>query len=47
MCLYNIYQTTGQELLEDFIDEIERIATTENDLSTKRNAFILLYHVDQ
>lgn len=47
MCLYNIFQTTGMELLEDFIDEIERICQTESDLSTKRNAFLLLFHVDQ
>lgn len=46
MCLYNIFQTTGMELLEDFVEEIERICQTETDLSTKRNAFILLFHVD-
>jgi hypothetical protein len=34
------------ELIEDFIDEIEKMCTTETDLSTKRNAFIFLYHVD-
>lgn len=47
MCLYNIYQTTGIELLEDYIDEINRIVATESDLSTKRNAFLLLFHLDQ
>ena len=47
MCLYNIYQSTGIELIEDFIPEIEKICTNESDLSTKRNAFILLFHVDQ
>jgi coatomer subunit beta len=46
MCLYNIFQTTGIELLEDFVEEIERICMTDTDLSTKRNAFILLFHVD-
>jgi coatomer subunit beta len=35
------------ELVEDFIDEIESLCTTESDLSTKRNAFILLFHLDQ
>jgi coatomer subunit beta len=35
------------ELLEDFVEEIERICQTETDLSTKRNAFILLFHLDQ
>lgn len=47
MCLYNIYQSTGMELIEDFVDEIEKMCTTETDLSTKRNAFILLFHMDQ
>ena len=47
MCLYNIYQSTGIELIEDFIPEIEKICQNESDLSTKRNAFILLFHVDQ
>ena len=47
MCLYNIHQSTGIELIEDFIPEIEKICMNESDLSTKRNAFILLFHVDQ
>lgn len=47
MCLYNIFQTTGMELVEDFIGEIEKMCTTETDLSTKRNAFILLFNMDQ
>jgi len=47
MSLYNIYQTTGIELLEDFIDTIEKLCINESDLSTKRNSFILLFHVDQ
>jgi len=47
MCIYNIYLSTGMELVEDFIDEIEKICTNESDLSTRRNAFILLFHLDQ
>jgi len=47
MCIYNIFLSTGMELIEDFVDEIEKMCTTETDLSTKRNAFILLYHIDQ
>jgi len=47
MCIYNIFQNTGIELVEDFIDEIEKMCSTESDLSTKRNAFILLFHIDQ
>jgi coatomer subunit beta len=47
MCIYNIFLNTGMELVEDFIDEIEKLCTTESDLSTKRNAFILLFHLSQ
>lgn len=47
MCLYNIFMTTGLELVEEYIDEIEKMCSTETDLSTKRNAFILLFHLDQ
>ena len=46
MCIYNIFLATGMELVEDFLDEIEKMCTTETDLSTKRNAFILLFHMD-
>lgn len=46
MCIYNIFQSTGMELIEDYIDEIEKMCTNESDLSTKRNAFILLFNVD-
>ena len=46
MCIYNVYQSTGMELVEDFIDEIEKICNNESDLSTRRNAFILLFHLD-
>ena len=47
MCIYNIFLATGLELIEDFVDEIEKMCSTESDLSTKRNAFILLFHIDQ
>lgn len=47
MCIYNIFLTTGLELVEDFIDEIQKLCLTENDLSTKRNAFVVLFHLDQ
>lgn len=46
MCIYNIFQSTGMELIEDYIEEIEKMCTNESDLSTKRNAFILLFNVD-
>jgi coatomer subunit beta len=47
MCIYNVYLNTGMELVEDFIDDIEKICINDNDLSTKRNAFILIFHLDQ
>ena len=47
MCIYNVYLSTGMELVEDFVDEIEKICNNESDLSTRRNAFILLFHLDQ
>jgi coatomer subunit beta len=46
MCIYNIFLATGMELIEDFVDEVEKMCSTESDLSTKRNAFILLFHID-
>jgi coatomer subunit beta len=47
MCLYSIYQNTGTELIEDCIDEIEKMLINESDLSTKRNCFLLLFHLQQ
>jgi coatomer subunit beta len=35
------------ELVEDFVDDIEKICQTDSDLSTKRNAFVLLFQMDQ
>jgi len=34
------------ELVEDFVEEVEKICSNESDLSTKRNAFILLFQMD-
>lgn len=47
MCLYSMYQCTGLELIEDCIDTIESLLINETDLSTKRNAFFLLFHLSQ
>jgi len=47
MCIYNVYLNTGMELVEDFVDEIENLTLNETDISTKRNSFILLFHLDQ
>lgn len=47
MCLYSIFTNTGMELIEDCIDQIEQLLINETDLSTKRNAFFLLFHLNQ
>ena len=47
MCIYNVFLNTGMELIEDYVDEIEKMCSSESDLSTKRNAFILLFNIDQ
>jgi coatomer subunit beta len=47
MCIYSIFQSTGTELIEDCIDQIESVLINETDLSTKRNAFFLLFHLSQ
>ena len=47
MCLYAIFTNTGLELIEDCIDSIEALLLNETDLSTKRNAFFLLFHLSQ
>jgi coatomer subunit beta len=47
MCLYAIFQHSGMEYVENSIDDIHCILLNEKDISTKRNAFILLFHIDQ
>jgi len=47
MCLYSIYQHMGPELLENSSNEIYQQLLNENDISTKRNAFIVLFCIDQ
>ena len=42
ICLYNIYMHFGSDIIGEIDDEIEELLTKETDLSTKRNAFILL-----
>lgn len=45
MCIYSVYQNFGLESVENCIDDIEKILISESDLSTKRNAFLLLFNV--
>jgi coatomer subunit beta len=37
----------GLEAVENCIDDIDKILVSESDLSTRRNAFLLLFHLDQ
>ena len=48
MCLFSIFKNSewGIEFLENSVDEINNLLLNEKDISTKRNAFILLYHID-
>ena len=45
MCLYSIYQHYGSEF-ETATEDIQKLLLNESDLTTKRNAFMLLSHVD-
>jgi coatomer subunit beta len=47
MCLYSIYRHIGTELLENSSNDIYQQLLNENDISTKRNAFIVLFCIDQ
>lgn len=47
MCLYSVFQSTGTELIEDCVEAIESLLINETDLSAKRNAFLLLFHLSQ
>ena len=46
-CLYIIFLTFQTELIPDIDEHIEKLLQTENDLSTKRNAFLLLFNANQ
>jgi len=46
MCIYSVYVSFGIEMVENCIDDIDKILVSESDLSTRRNAFLLLFHLD-
>ena len=46
-CLYVIYLNFQTDVLPDVDEYIEELLQTENDLSTKRNAFLLLFNANQ
>eukprot|EP01022_Parablepharisma_sp_SALTPOND_P026497 TRINITY_DN64273_c1_g1_i1.p1 TRINITY_DN64273_c1_g1~~TRINITY_DN64273_c1_g1_i1.p1 ORF type:complete len:989 (+),score=145.60 TRINITY_DN64273_c1_g1_i1:4113-7079(+) len=46
-CLMNVYLAFGLDMLGDLPDKLEAMLQNETDLSTKRNAFLLLFHCSQ
>lgn len=46
-CLMSIYLSFGVEMLGDLPDKLEALLQNETDTSTKRNAFLLLFHCSQ
>lgn len=47
MLLYEIYLNFGDDLISDLDEYMEKLLLSESDLSTKRNAFLLLFHANQ
>jgi coatomer subunit beta len=47
MCIYSIYNNFGLETVENCIDDVDKVLVSESDLSTRRNSFLLLFHLDQ
>lgn len=46
IAIYQIYLHFGEDLINDIDSEMEKVLNNETDLSTKRNAFLLLYHTN-
>jgi coatomer subunit beta len=47
MCVYAIIKTFGIEVMPEAAEDIEQLLLVEGDLSTKRNAFLMLLNCDQ
>jgi coatomer subunit beta len=47
MCVFAMIKQFGPEAIPDAIEEVENLLVVEGDLSTKRNAFLMLSHCDQ
>ncbi|CAD8103287.1 unnamed protein product [Paramecium primaurelia] len=47
VCLYEIFLNFGDDLISDLDELMEKLLLNETDLSTKRNAFLLLFHANQ
>ena len=46
-CLYVIYLNFKDELIPDIDEHVEKLLMGETDLSTRRNAFLLLFNANQ
>ena len=46
VCLYQVFIHFGSDIIGDIDEEIEKLLKNETDLSTKRNAFLLLHKTD-
>ena len=46
-CLYVIYLNFKDELIPDVDEHVEKLLMGESDLSTRRNAFLLLFNANQ
>lgn len=47
MCIFAVYNSFGLDVVENSIEDIEAILISESDMSSKRNAFLLLFNLDQ
>jgi coatomer subunit beta len=47
VCLYEIFLSFGDDIISDMDEMMEVLLMSESDLSTKRNAFLLLFHTNQ
>mmetsp|Transcript_27399 Transcript_27399/g.59854 ORF Transcript_27399/g.59854 Transcript_27399/m.59854 type:complete len:1016 (-) Transcript_27399:79-3126(-) len=47
MCVYSVVKSFGIEVMPEAPEDIEQMLLVEGDLSTKRNAFLMLLHCDQ
>lgn len=46
-CLFAVFAAFGNDMLGGLPDRLEAILADESDVSSKRNAFLLLYHCDE
>jgi len=47
MCVFSVVKTFGVEVMPEAPEDIEQLLLVEGDLSTKRNAFLMLLNCDQ